>query len=64
MTLTASILQQQGKFQEALKLLERAWAIRKSTNILQMIGRSKYMLGQYSEAIKIFKMILSTTKSK
>lgn len=63
-SLTAQILQQQGKFQEALKLLEKAWALRKSTNILQKIGYSKYMLGQYADAIKIFKMILATTKSK
>lgn len=57
-------MQLQGKFQEALKLLEKAWAIRKSTNILQKIGYSKYMLGQYSDAIKIFKMVIATTKSK
>lgn len=64
MSLAAQILQQQGKFQEALKLLEKVWEIRKSTNVLQMIGRSKYMLGQHAEASKIFKMVLSSTKSR
>ena len=63
LVMTARVFHHQGRFKEALQLLEKAWKIRKSTQILYMIAYNKYMTGQYPEAIKALKILVSAAKT-
>ena len=60
----ASIAFVEGRYEEALQYLKKAYSILPDPNILWNIGRCYEEMGEYKDALRVFKMYRSLVKDK